>query len=118
MPIVTKPVRVLTYCKEFPPIKSYGTKYSRMDQVKFFKGCLPQVSLGPFWNTWTHMTFLLRGLLIFMFSYSTCSLETETPKSSLTSCFFFFSYSFVSVFLSGVTKGFDICFGDCYPGHV
>ena len=21
---------------------TYGTKYSRMDQVKFFKGCLPQ----------------------------------------------------------------------------
>ena len=43
-----------------------GTKYSRMDQVKFledslclgrpyrfksFKGCLPQISLGPFLNT-------------------------------------------------------------------
>ena len=28
-----------------------GTKYSRMDQVKFFKVCLPQISLGPFLNT-------------------------------------------------------------------
>ena len=28
-----------------------GTKYSRMDQGKFFKGCLPQILLGPFLNT-------------------------------------------------------------------
>ena len=28
-----------------------GTKYSRMEQVKFFKGCLPKISLGPFLNT-------------------------------------------------------------------
>ena len=35
----------------------YGTKYSRMDQVKLvedwklFKGCLPQISLGLFLST-------------------------------------------------------------------
>ena len=57
----------------------YGTKYSRMDQVKFvedslykirkdmvclgrpypfnfFKGCLPQILLGPFLNTLSHIT--------------------------------------------------------------
>ena len=34
---------------------SYGAKYLRIDQVKFFKGYLPQISLGPFLNTWTHM---------------------------------------------------------------
>ena len=28
---------------------SFGTKDSRMDQVKFFKGCLPQILFGPFW---------------------------------------------------------------------
>ena len=28
-------------------ISTFGTKYS-MDQVKFFKGCLPQILLGPF----------------------------------------------------------------------
>ena len=33
----------------------HGTKYSRMDQVKFFKGCLPQVLLGPFLNTLSHI---------------------------------------------------------------
>ena len=32
----------------------YGTKYSRMDQVKFFKGCFPQILLGPFLNTLSH----------------------------------------------------------------
>ena len=33
----------------------YGTKYSKMNQVKSFKGCLPQIPLGPFLNTLTHM---------------------------------------------------------------
>ena len=28
-----------------------GTRYSRMDQVKFFKSCLPQILLGSFLNT-------------------------------------------------------------------
>ena len=28
-----------------------GKKYSRMDQVKLFKGCLPQIFLGPFLGT-------------------------------------------------------------------
>ena len=32
---------------------TYVTKYSTMDQVKFFKGCLPQILLGPFLNTLT-----------------------------------------------------------------
>ena len=35
----------------------YGTKYSRMDQVKFFKCCLSQSSFGPFLNTLSHMKF-------------------------------------------------------------
>ena len=61
---------------------SYGTKYSRMDQVKFveeslkrfegvwsalkrqysfkfFKGCSPQILLGPFLNT-LHLIFFYR----------------------------------------------------------
>ena len=33
------------------PSNEYGTKYSRMGQVKFFKGCLSQILLGPFLNT-------------------------------------------------------------------
>ena len=35
--------------------RTNGTKYSRMDRVKFFKGCLPQILLGPFFKwkfTW------------------------------------------------------------------
>ena len=49
--------------------KVFGSRHSRMDQVKFvedslityhniisnFKGCLPQISLGPFWNTLTQL---------------------------------------------------------------
>ena len=32
-----------------------GTKYSTMDQVKFFKGSLPQILLGPFLNILSHI---------------------------------------------------------------
>ena len=51
----------------------FGTKYSKMEQLKFledslkkiwgdtvclsrfFKGSLPQISLGPFYNTLSHL---------------------------------------------------------------
>ena len=36
----------------------YWSSYSRMDQVKLFKGCLPQISLGPFLNTLTHIIII------------------------------------------------------------
>ena len=34
----------------------YGPRYSRTEQVKFFKGCLPQILLGLFLNALTHIT--------------------------------------------------------------
>ena len=43
-------------------ISTYGTKYSRMDQVKFFKGCLPQILLGPFLNILSHIKLLFTSL--------------------------------------------------------
>ena len=63
--------------------RPYGTKYSRKGQVKFaegslykklkgydlpkadhtpfkfFKGCLPQILLGPFLNTLSHLLLML-----------------------------------------------------------
>ena len=33
-------------------------KYSRMDQAKCFKGCRPQILLGPFSNTLSHLLLL------------------------------------------------------------
>ena len=33
----------------------FGTRYSRIDQVKFFKGCLPQMLLGPFLDILFHL---------------------------------------------------------------
>ena len=44
-------------CTESLSVKHgvFGTKYSRMDQVKFFKGCLSQISLSPFLNTLPHL---------------------------------------------------------------
>ena len=41
----------------------FGTKYSRMDQVKFLKGCLPQVLLGPFLDTLSHL--VLKNMIQF-----------------------------------------------------
>ena len=32
-----------------------GSRYSRMDQVKIFKGYLPQILHGPFLNTFTQI---------------------------------------------------------------
>ena len=32
----------------------FGTNYSRMDPVTFFKGCLPQILLGPLLNALSH----------------------------------------------------------------
>ena len=40
---------------------SYGTKYSRMDQVIFYKGGLPQILLGPFLNNLSHVADLYRA---------------------------------------------------------
>ena len=36
-------------------LKTYGAKFSRMKQVKFFKGCLPQILLDLFLNTLSHI---------------------------------------------------------------
>ena len=36
------------------------SKYSRLDQVNFFKGCLPQILLSPFLNTLSQMFFMFR----------------------------------------------------------
>ena len=41
-----------------------------MDQVKFSKGCLPQIVLGPFLNTLPHMSHSIFKL----------SLETQNDK--------------------------------------
>ena len=33
----------------------YGTKYLRVDQIKIFKGCLPQILLGPLLKTFSYL---------------------------------------------------------------
>ena len=40
-------------------ITTSGTKYSRMDQVNFLKGCLPQILLGLLLNTLSQMLLIL-----------------------------------------------------------
>ena len=36
--------------------EKFVSKYSKMNQVKFFKGCFPQTLLGPFLNTLTNFS--------------------------------------------------------------
>ena len=37
------------------PCQTSGAEYLRMDQVKFFKDCLPQILLEPLMNTLSHL---------------------------------------------------------------
>ena len=41
--------------KKFSNGEFSESKYSRMNRVKFFKGCLPQISLGSFLNSFSHL---------------------------------------------------------------
>ena len=41
--------------QKFSGVRTFGTKYSRMDQVNFFKGCLPQILLGSILDTLSHL---------------------------------------------------------------
>ena len=52
----------LRYVWENLTLTVISDKYSRIDQVNFFKGCLAQILLGPFLNTLFHM--LLRFKLL------------------------------------------------------
>ena len=45
----------LIYKNDLSTGKPFGSRYSRMDKVKFLKGCLPQILLDPFLNTLTHL---------------------------------------------------------------
>ena len=71
-----------------PLFELYGAKYSRMNQVKFvedslqkiwsdmvcrpyhfkiFEGCLPQILLGPFLNTLSHIGQIKQAAVVFLF---------------------------------------------------
>ena len=65
-----------------------GTKYSRMDQGKVFKGCLPQILLGPFLNTlsqilmeqfdsYTYIKFMNSPLLVVNFLFPGLTVCTK-----------------------------------------
>ena len=55
----------------------YGSRYLRMDQVTFFKGCLPQILLGPFLNTLAHMSISLTEY----YCRHKCGLAAVTKKA-------------------------------------
>ena len=37
----------------------HGTKYSKIDQIEFFKGCLRQFLLDPFLDTLSHLCLVI-----------------------------------------------------------
>ena len=49
------------------PLKTF--KWSRPYHMKFFKGCLPQILLGPFLNTLTHIEQGPVKIIIFFFHF-------------------------------------------------
>ena len=59
-------------------------KWQVNDQVKIFKGCFPQILLGPFLNTLTHMIFLLHMHFSLQINRSfICSLEVVKHIASI-----------------------------------
>ena len=92
----------------------YGTKYSRMDQVKFvedslwkiwndmvcwdrpylfqfFKSCLPQTSFGPFLNTLSHIKYLLCSKNYLIKKRKCCNLTNSFLSVFLFKLTFFLS---------------------------
>ena len=57
-------------------LKTFVKKYSRMDQVKVFKGRLPQILLGPFLNTLSYLK-VINGTKIYSMSQSCHSGNPE-----------------------------------------
>ena len=58
----------------------YGTKYARMDQVKSFNGCLPQLLFGLFFKTLPHTNPLQKGLRVNGFPCLFCKLKEKTTS--------------------------------------
>ena len=58
---------------------AFELKNSRIDQVKFFKGCLPYIVFGPL-NTLSHLAFVVHSCSLF-FSVSRQKSNTGFNKS-------------------------------------
>ena len=62
-------------------IHIYGTKYSRMDQVKIFNSCLPQILLGPFLNTLSHIYIRTTMFMFQLHFFNTTTMERNGQLS-------------------------------------
>ena len=83
---------VITSKKDSVDGRITGTKYSRMDQVKFFTGCLSQILLGPFLNTlsqlWLSLQTIINNNLLFSFYFETPDGFALLKKSLKENLFF------------------------------
>ena len=81
----------------------HGTKYPKMDQVKFvegslqfFKGCLSQFLLGPFLNTLLHMSCKVFSVDIVRKNFQYIIAQTFTLSSWCTlSCLEYLSLDYL-----------------------
>ena len=85
----------------------YESMYSRMDQVKVFKGCLPQNLLGLFLNTLSHMTLEIKRTVVLPHPPLGYQMSLIFFKS-LANQAFFYSYviHFQTTFGEYLTRGF------------
>ena len=92
-----KPVKkLLKEMRNDDAVIPFGTKYSRMEQVKFLKDCLPHVLLGLFLNTLSHLivTWILEaGIrldkehIIRLFKPYALILKNDGRKDNIIHCF-------------------------------
>ena len=61
-----------------------GLTLSKLYHFKFFKGCLPQILLGPFLNTLIHIISIIICFSVFLFFYF-CVLPEYRMKFALSS---------------------------------
>ena len=84
----------------------YEAKYSRINQVKFFKGRLPQILIGPFMNTLAHMmvkrSFAQVGCITWCFTNNYCSFVIYQLK-------LYFQFSAVVIQLDPVCFTSKVC---------
>ena len=63
----------------------YAAKYSIMDQVKVFKGGLPQILLSPFLNTFSHIKSFMVMILTSLFwtYFGACSVKGSSHSDHI-----------------------------------
>ena len=88
--------------------KAAFRKFGRPYHFKFFKGCLPQILLGPFLNTLAHLLFVVNNgnsRVMTLFWYLYCWLWTNfTQVSTYSKTFMLLKYIFELQLMSYINR--------------